>query len=102
MMVRRVLIQNHDILVGGSGYAHEGGLTCEAAQGDATAVAAASAIIRCGLPCNDAALRTGGGQWKVGGHPLEGPLEDLAMKSRRTPDPLRQNRYHPDKQTIPH
>src|SRR3546814_5440996 len=32
MMVRRVLIQNHDILVGGSGYAPEGGLPCEEAD----------------------------------------------------------------------
>src|SRR3546814_18490874 len=89
MMVRRVLIQNHDILVGGSGYAPEGGLTCEEAQDDATAVAEASAIIRCGLLCNDAALRNEGGQWKVAGDPMEGALVALALKAGLHPDPLR-------------
>lgn len=89
MMVRRVLIQNHDILVGGSGYAPEGGLTCEEAQDDATAVAAASAIIRCGLLCNDAALRNDGGQWKVDGDPMEGALVALSMKAGLNPDHLR-------------
>ncbi|PBN42303.1 HAD-IC family P-type ATPase [Sphingobium sp. D43FB] len=89
MMVRRVLIERDEILVGGSGYAPEGGLTSEGADDDASAIAAASAIIRCGLLCNDAALRKDAAQWKVDGDPMEGALVALAMKAGFNPDHLR-------------
>src|SRR3546814_15196100 len=89
MMVCGGQSQNQDILVGGAGYAPEGGLACEEAQGYAAAVAAASASIRCGLRCNDAALRNEGGQWKVDGDPMEGALVALAMKAGLNPDHLR-------------
>nr|WP_245968311.1 HAD-IC family P-type ATPase [Hephaestia caeni] len=89
MMVRRVLIDRQEILVGGSGYAPEGGLTSEGADDDADAVAAASPIIRCGLLCNDAMLRRDGDHWKVDGDPMEGALVALAMKAGLNPDHLR-------------
>ncbi|SEQ98905.1 ATPase, P-type (transporting), HAD superfamily, subfamily IC [Sphingobium sp. YR768] len=89
MMVRRVLIEKDEILVGGSGYAPEGGLTSEGADDDADAIASASAIIRCGLLCNDAMLRNDGGHWKVDGDPMEGALVALAMKAGANADHLR-------------
>ncbi|MHA3790611.1 HAD-IC family P-type ATPase [Sphingomonas sp. YL-JM2C] len=89
MMVRRVLLESDDILVGGSGYAPEGGLTSAGAGDDADAIAAASAIIRCGLLCNDAALRNEAGHWKVDGDPMEGALVALAMKAGLNADHLR-------------
>ena len=89
MMVRRVLIAGDDILVGGSGYAPEGGLTAQGADDDAAAIAAASAIIRCGLLCNDAALGLRDGHWQVDGDPMEGALVALAMKAGHNPDHLR-------------
>jgi magnesium-transporting ATPase (P-type) len=89
MMVRRVLIDSDEILVGGSGYAPQGGLTSEGSDDDASAIAAASAIIRCGLLCNDAVLRNDAGQWKVDGDPMEGALVALAMKAGLNADHLR-------------
>jgi magnesium-transporting ATPase (P-type) len=89
MMVRRLLIERDTMLVGGSGYAPEGGLTSEGADDDADAIAAASAIIRCGLLCNDARLKHDAGQWKVDGDPMEGALVALAMKAGLNADHLR-------------
>ncbi|WP_293975622.1 HAD-IC family P-type ATPase [Sphingomonas sp.] len=89
MMVRRVLIDRDEILVGGSGYTPEGGLTTESADDDADAIAAASPIIRCGLLCNDAMLKRDGDHWKVDGDPMEGALVSLAMKAGLNPDHLR-------------
>ncbi|MDF0543880.1 HAD-IC family P-type ATPase [Sphingobium sp. H39-3-25] len=89
MMVRRLLIERDTILVGGSGYAPEGGLTSEGAEDDADAIAAASAILRCGLLCNDARLKRDAGQWKVDGDPMEGALVALAMKAGLNADHLR-------------
>ncbi|MDR7256448.1 magnesium-transporting ATPase (P-type) [Sphingomonas sp. BE270] len=89
MMVRRVLIEKDDILIGGSGYAPEGGLTSEGAEDDADAIAAASAIIRCGLLCNDATLKRDADLWKVDGDPMEGALVALAMKAGLNADHLR-------------
>lgn len=89
MMVRHVLIEGEQILVGGSGYEPEGGLTSEGSDDDASAIMAASAIIRCGLLCNDASLRKEAGHWKVSGDPMEGALVALAMKAGLNPDHLR-------------
>lgn len=89
MMVRHVLIEDAQILVGGSGYAPEGGLTSEGPDDDASAIMAASAIIRCGLLCNDAALHKDAGHWKVDGDPMEGALVALAMKAGLNPGHLR-------------
>nr|WP_268746843.1 HAD-IC family P-type ATPase [Sphingobium sp. C100] len=89
MMVRRLLIERDTILVGGSGNAPEGGLTSEGSEDDADAIAAASGIVRCGLLCNDAALRRDADQWKVDGDPMEGALVALAMKAGINPDHLR-------------
>nr|WP_255210229.1 HAD-IC family P-type ATPase [Sphingobium cloacae] len=89
MMVRRVLIEKDDILIGGSGYAPEGGLTSEGAEDDADAIAAASAIIRAGLLCNDATLRRDADRWQVDGDPMEGALVALATKAGLNADHLR-------------
>jgi potassium/sodium efflux P-type ATPase len=89
MMVRRILLPSEEVMVGGSGYAPEGGLTSEGADDDAAAIAASAAIIRCGLLCNDAALRSDAGRWHVDGDPMEGALVALAMKSGLNPEHLR-------------
>ena len=89
MTVKHVVLPAQDIAVGGSGYAPEGGLTTEGAEDDSAAVAAASAIIRCGLLCNDASLRKSGEQWEVQGDPMEGALVTLAMKAGLNPDHAR-------------
>jgi len=86
MTVRHVLIGGTDLAVGGSGYAPEGGLTAEGMEDDAAAIAHAAPIIRCGLLCNDAALKSDGGRWRVEGDPMEGALVALAMKAGISPD----------------
>ena len=89
MMVRRVLIDGADVMVGGAGYAPEGGLTSEGAPAVAAPLADAADIIRCGLLCNDAALRSAEGRWIVDGDPMEGALVALAMKAGLNPDHAR-------------
>lgn len=81
MTVRRILIDRDEILVGGSGYAPEGGFTSEGGQDDAAAIARAIPIIACGLLCNDATLAQETGRWWVNGDPMEGALVALAAKA---------------------
>jgi magnesium-transporting ATPase (P-type) len=82
MMVRRILIGQDELTVSGSGYAPEGSLArVSGTEDDSAAIAAASAIIRCGLLCNDGTLRHANGQWIVEGDPMEGALVALAMKA---------------------
>jgi magnesium-transporting ATPase (P-type) len=89
MTARHVFVQDHHLLVGGAGYAPEGQLTADNHDDDAAAIGAASAIIRCGLLCNDAQLRLGETGWSVEGDPMEGALIALAMKAGISPDHAR-------------
>lgn len=89
MTVRHVYVEGHQLLVGGAGYAPEGALTAENHDDDAAAIAAASAIIRCGLLCNDAQLHQEKIDWRVEGDPMEGALTALAMKAGFNPDHAR-------------
>ena len=89
MTVRHVFVEGHQLLVAGAGYAPEGALTAENHDDDAAAIAAASAIIRCGLLCNDAQLRQEKIDWRVEGDPMEGALTALAMKAGFNPDHAR-------------
>ncbi|MEQ6334285.1 HAD-IC family P-type ATPase [Sphingobium sp. MK2] len=89
MTVRHIFIERHQLLVAGSGYAPHGALTAENHDDDAAAIADASAIIRCGLLCNDAQLREATGDWHVEGDPMEGALAALAMKAGFSPDHAR-------------
>jgi magnesium-transporting ATPase (P-type) len=88
MMVRRLLRARYDPHRR-IGLCAQGGLTSEGAEDDADAIAAASAILRCGMLCNDATLKRDAGQWKVDGDPMEGALVALAMKAGLNPDHLR-------------
>ncbi|MPT48400.1 MAG: cation-transporting P-type ATPase [Sphingobium sp.] len=88
MTVRHVLIPQAIISVSGGGYAPEGALKAQdsADEGQATTLASANMLIRCGLLCNDAHLREENGQWQVQGDPMEGALIALAMKAGLSPD----------------
>jgi magnesium-transporting ATPase (P-type) len=52
-------------------------------------VAAAAPLIRTGLLCNDARLRSTDDQWVVDGDPMEGALVALAMKAGYNPEHAR-------------
>ena len=89
MTVRHIHVAGHNIEVSGSGYAPEGALTAADHDDDASAMAAAAPIIRCGLLCNDATLAPDGTDWRVTGDPMEGALVALAMKAGLAPDHMR-------------
>src|SRR3546814_19153532 len=74
------------MLASGSGYVPEGHIQIAGAGDQAEAMAASLPLIRCGLLCNDASLRTVGGEWRVEGDPLEGALFALAMKGAVDPE----------------
>ncbi|MEX2631902.1 MAG: HAD-IC family P-type ATPase [Tistlia sp.] len=87
MTVRRVVTPGQAIFVEGSGYNpgenrlfEEGGL--HGPEGHATSLS----LIRAGLLCNDARLRTNGAEWHVEGDPMEGALVTLAMKAAFDPE----------------
>jgi magnesium-transporting ATPase (P-type) len=89
MTARRIVTADHTILVTGSGYAPEGELTATGQDDDVASVAAAAPLIRTGLLCNDAHLRSTGDQWVVEGDPMEGSLVALAMKAGLNPEHAR-------------
>jgi magnesium-transporting ATPase (P-type) len=89
MTARRIVAANHTILVTGSGYAPEGELTAVGQDDDVASVAAAAPLIRTGLLCNDARLRSTDDQWVVDGDPMEGALVALAMKAGYNPEHAR-------------
>jgi magnesium-transporting ATPase (P-type) len=80
MTARRLVTSAHELLVTGSGYAPEGVLQAKGGD-DRAALDSASAILQCGLLCNDADLREADGQWMVNGDPMEGALIAVAMKA---------------------
>ena len=89
MTVRHMIAADRLIAVGGAGYVPIGELTAEDDEDDASALAEAALLIRCGLLCNDARLREETGKWSVAGDPMEGALIALAMKAGLSPDHLR-------------
>lgn len=89
MTVRHIHVEDHVVEVEGAGYVPEGALTVPGGGDEVEAQRAAAAIIRCGLLCNDAALRREGGQWTVLGDPMEGALVALAMKAGLDPERAR-------------
>ncbi|MDP2358296.1 MAG: cation-transporting P-type ATPase [Beijerinckiaceae bacterium] len=87
MTVRRVVAADQATLVGGSGYdpgAHR--LFEDTALRDRESHATSVSLIRAGLLCNDAHLRSDGKDWKVEGDPMEGALVTLAMKAALNPE----------------
>lgn len=88
MTVRHVLGEGLALQVAGAGYAPDGALTT--ADGThATAIAAAAPLLRCGVLCNDAALKQESDGWVVYGDPMEGALVTLAMKAGIAIDEIR-------------
>jgi magnesium-transporting ATPase (P-type) len=81
MLVRHVFVPGHELDVSGTGYAPQGALTAANHDDDMAAIGAAAPIIRCGLLCNDAHLRSAGAGWAIEGDPMEGALVALAMKA---------------------
>jgi magnesium-transporting ATPase (P-type) len=89
MTVRRIVSPAHEAAVSGAGYAPQGDIEAVGHDDDAAALAAAMPLIRCGLLCNDAQLRSLEGAWRVMGDPMEGALVALAMKAGLNPEHLR-------------
>ncbi len=81
MTARRVVVARGEVLVAGSGYAPEGALTYTGSAEREDGRAAARALIRAGLLCNDAHLHHGAKGWAVNGDPMEGALVALAVKA---------------------
>jgi magnesium-transporting ATPase (P-type) len=81
MTVVGALLPARSVEVSGVGYAPEGGFTAGGAALDPAAADDLQALARCGLLCNDAALRHVEGQWQLAGDPTEGALLTLAMKA---------------------
>ncbi|MCS0494878.1 HAD-IC family P-type ATPase [Ancylobacter sp. MQZ15Z-1] len=86
MTVRRVVLPETDateaIEVSGAGYEPVGTLSW-ANSGDPSA--AAEALARCGLLCNDAHLHARDGVWRAEGDPMEGALVAFAAKAGLSP-----------------
>ena len=87
MTVRRVVTPGQAIFVEGSGYNPGGHQLFEDTGPRSPASHATSlSLIRAGLLCNDARLRTNGAEWHVEGDPMEGALVTLAMKAAFDPE----------------
>ncbi|PPE69824.1 cation-transporting P-type ATPase [Caldimonas thermodepolymerans] len=91
MMVRRLLVDDHELEIGGAGYAPVGGWTRASGEPVPPGALPATAreLVRAGALCNDAMLREAGGQWQVDGDPMEGALLALAIKAEEEPGALR-------------
>jgi potassium/sodium efflux P-type ATPase len=89
MAARRIVTADHRVLVAGSGYAPVGELTALGHDDDVAAVASAAPLMRAGLLCSDAHLRSTGDQWLVDGDPMEGALVALASKAGLSPEHVR-------------
>src|SRR3546814_17963054 len=81
MTARRIIPRRYTMLASGSGYVPEGHIQIAGAGDQAEAIAASLPLIRCGLPCHHASLRTRGGEWRVEGDPMAGALFDPALKA---------------------
>lgn len=86
MTARRIISARYTMLAGGLGYVPEGHIQIAGAGDQAEAMAASMPLIRCGLLCNNAALRNVGVEWCVEGDPMEGALCALAMKAAVDPE----------------
>ncbi|WP_306890188.1 HAD-IC family P-type ATPase [Ancylobacter amanitiformis] len=92
MTVRRLFLptagpDTGEIEVSGAGYGPEGDLSWPAAsEAEGDPAAAAEALLRCGLLCNDAHLSASAGHWNAEGDPMEGALVALAMKAGVKPE----------------
>lgn len=86
MTACRVVGPSHTLMVDGEGYAPHGRLRTSGDTDDADALASATALLRCGMLCNDATLHELGGAWTVVGDPMEGALLALAGKAGLDPD----------------
>ena len=98
MTVRSVAVPDHVLAVSGVGYQPAGTLS-EAEREPPQAPAAAVALARAALLCNDAALLRQGEQWQPQGDPTEAALIVLAMKLGLDPEEERNN--HPRTDAIP-
>ncbi|MCK9541296.1 MAG: HAD-IC family P-type ATPase [Novosphingobium sp.] len=86
MTARRIVTARHVMIASGTGYGPEGDVGIAGPGDEGEALAASLPLIRCGLLCNDAALRKVGGEWRVEGDPMEGALLALAMKAGLNPE----------------
>ncbi|MBB5752970.1 HAD-IC family P-type ATPase [Prosthecomicrobium pneumaticum] len=89
MTARRIVTLGGRLLATGAGYGAGGTLAAEDGIDDAGALESALPLIRCGVLCNDAELRSAGGRVLVEGDPMEGALLALAAKAGLDPAHLR-------------
>ncbi|MET4637238.1 HAD-IC family P-type ATPase [Mycetocola sp. 2940] len=80
MTVRTIVTGVDRYLVAGTGYAPSGAITGFSGQ-DATHSPDLNAIVEVFALCNDAHLRSTGGEWQVVGDPTEGALRTLGAKA---------------------
>lgn len=86
MTARRIITDQGEILVSGSGYLPEGELT---SREPGKPVAAPANLLRCAILCNDAELSVAPDGWRVHGDPMEGALLVLAHKAGEDPTDVR-------------
>jgi magnesium-transporting ATPase (P-type) len=81
MTVREVVTADGQYEITGVGYQPEGSFSRSGRGVDPAAEAPLTSLLRAGLLCNDAELRSDGGTWHVVGDPMEAALVCLAAKS---------------------
>lgn len=90
MMAASLAAAGHVYSVGGNGYAPEGAVRWREADADPDEHSVLMEFARAAGLCNDAALQSAAGGWRVEGDPMEGALMALAGKiSGAGPEPFR-------------
>lgn len=80
LVVRRVVMAEHDYHVTGSGYTDKGEIHLSDAVFPLEEHVDLSYLIRAGILCNDAELLPAGQGWKLQGNPLDGAFLSLGLK----------------------
>lgn len=91
MTVQAIRTADTSVRVSGVGYAPEGAFERDGSEIDPLTDPLLEELIRAGLLCNDAELRTSGKGWLVDGDPMEGALVTLAMKAGLAPATFRKD-----------
>src|SRR5581483_7677409 len=99
MTVQTVVTADIEYEVSGVGYAPHGEFLREGAPVEVAAHPTLQELLRAGLLCNDATLRTGEERWSVDGDPTEGALVVAAAKADL--DQALENEMRPRTDVIP-
>ena len=85
MTLQRIVLRDREVFISGTGYAPRGEYTCDGADFDPLSEKPLETLLRAGMLCNDAGIRTKDGAWSVDGDPTEGALVVAAMKAGLEP-----------------